>query len=52
MKCSYLYFVSSFQALEDTIMIINGVDVTQLDDDDLFSRLQDLGATVGPIVGM
>ena len=31
-------------------LTVNGLDLTTLDDDDLFSRLKGLGATVGPIV--
>lgn len=40
------------QAAMDTSRLeVNGVDVTQLDDDELYTRLQDLGSPVGPIVG-
>lgn len=31
-------------------LVIDGLDISKLDDNELFSRLQDLGATVGPIV--
>lgn len=40
------------QVIMDTsTMVINGLDVTSLQDDDLYARLQDLGSPVGPIVG-
>ncbi|XP_068238566.1 lamina-associated polypeptide 2, isoforms beta/gamma-like [Palaemon carinicauda] len=34
----------------DQSLIIDGVDISKLGDDDLYQRLSDLGATVGPIV--
>lgn len=36
--------------LDSTRLEVNGLDVTQLDDDELYTRLQDLGSPVGPIV--
>lgn len=36
--------------MDTSTMVINGLDVTSLDDDDLYARLQDLGSPVGPIV--
>ncbi|KAK8733366.1 hypothetical protein OTU49_006604 [Cherax quadricarinatus] len=38
------------QASSETSMIIDGLDISRLDDDELYSRLKDLGAEVGPIV--
>ncbi|MPC45649.1 hypothetical protein E2C01_039355 [Portunus trituberculatus] len=37
--------------MDTSTMVINGLDVTSLHDDDLYARLQDLGSPVGPIVG-
>ncbi|KAK8733370.1 hypothetical protein OTU49_006604 [Cherax quadricarinatus] len=37
-------------ASSETSMIIDGLDISRLDDDELYSRLKDLGAEVGPIV--
>ncbi|XP_045122984.1 lamina-associated polypeptide 2, isoforms beta/delta/epsilon/gamma-like isoform X2 [Portunus trituberculatus] len=36
--------------MDTSTMVINGLDVTSLHDDDLYARLQDLGSPVGPIV--
>jgi len=38
------------QASTDSNMVVNGVDVETLNDEELFTRLQALGATCGPIV--
>lgn len=38
------------QASTDLNMVVNGVDVETLNDEELFTRLQALGATCGPIV--
>ncbi|XP_071533542.1 uncharacterized protein [Panulirus ornatus] len=38
------------QASLETSMVIDGLDISKLDDDELFSRLEGLGASVGPIV--
>ncbi|XP_053647742.1 uncharacterized protein [Cherax quadricarinatus] len=40
----------NYEASSETSMIIDGLDISRLDDDELYSRLKDLGAEVGPIV--
>ncbi|XP_069175737.1 lamina-associated polypeptide 2, isoforms beta/delta/epsilon/gamma-like isoform X1 [Procambarus clarkii] len=39
-----------YESSLETSLMIDGFDITKLDDDELFSRLKDLGAVVGPIV--
>ncbi|XP_037783444.1 emerin homolog 1-like isoform X1 [Penaeus monodon] len=38
------------KASSEASFIVDGIDVSRLSDDDLYSRLQEYGATVGPIV--
>ncbi|KAG0715151.1 Lamina-associated polypeptide 2, isoform beta [Chionoecetes opilio] len=40
----------SHPSLDTSQLVIRGLDVTRLDDEELYSRLQDLGSPVGPIV--
>ncbi|KAK8400775.1 hypothetical protein O3P69_002520 [Scylla paramamosain] len=36
--------------MDTSTLVINGLDITSLDDDDLYAQLQELGSPVGPIV--
>lgn len=38
------------KASSEASFIVDGIDVSRLDDEELYSRLQEYGATVGPIV--
>ncbi|KAK4292789.1 hypothetical protein Pmani_034469 [Petrolisthes manimaculis] len=38
------------EPVSNEIMLIGGINIAQLDDDDLYARLKALGATAGPVV--
>lgn len=48
--CTHLSFGPQ-ASFNTSSLVINGLDITTLDDDELYAHLKDLGSPVGPIVG-
>ena len=46
----YFFFQESMASDSEISLVVNGVDICVLSDEELFQRLKDFGATIGPIV--